>query len=100
VNFLLAMLFGNPKAKKQAHEWVDAGATLLDVRTPAEFQSGHLPGAKNIPVAELKRRMKEVGRRGSKVVVYCRSGARSASITPMLRDAGYEVLDIGPMTVW
>jgi len=97
---LLAMLFGNPKASKQAREWVEAGAVLLDVRTPMEFQSGHLPGAKNIPVAELKRRVKEVGRKGTKVVVYCRSGARSGSAAPVLTNAGFEVLDIGPMSVW
>ena len=97
---LWAMLFGDPKASKQAHEWVEAGATLLDVRTPNEFSAGHLPGAKNIPLAELKKRVKEVGKRRGKVVVYCRSGARSASARPVLENAGFEVLDIGPMTVW
>jgi rhodanese-related sulfurtransferase len=42
---------------------VTAGARLLDVRSPEEYAGGHLPGAINIPVQELDRRLGEVGPR-------------------------------------
>lgn len=85
----------------EAHRLVEAGALLLDVRTPEEFAGGHIQGAVNIPVQELERRMAEVGDRERAVVVYCRSGARSATAAAMLRDAGHRrVHDLGPMSRW
>lgn len=79
---------------------VEAGALLLDVRTPAEFREGHVPRATNIPVQELPMRLREVGPTNRPVVVYCRSGGRSAQAAAVLRGAGYEVKDVGPMTAW
>lgn len=77
---------------------VAAGATLLDVRTREEFASGHVKGARNIPVQELATRIGEVPR--GAVVVYCRSGGRSASAAAMLKSQGYDVTDVGPMPGW
>jgi rhodanese-related sulfurtransferase len=89
---------GNVRA--EAHRWVEQeNATLLDVRTHEEFVSAHVRGASNIPVQELGRRMAEVPK-NHKVVVYCRSGGRSAQAAAMLKAAGYQVLDIGPMSAW
>jgi len=79
---------------------VRQGALLLDVRTPEEFAQAHVPGAINIPVQELAHRMGELGPKSRKVVVYCRSGGRSATATVLMQRAGYEVLDIGPMTAF
>lgn len=45
--------------------------TVLDVRPPEEFAAGHLPGAVNIPVRELEKRLKELPK-GKEVVAYCR----------------------------
>lgn len=91
---MFSQLFKKPQ--HDARERVAKGALLLDVRTPEEFQAGHLPGAKNIPVQELDRRMAELAKWPS-IVVYCRSGARSATAKGMLVRAGHEVLDIGPI---
>lgn len=66
--------------------------TLLDVRTPAEFAEAHAEGAINIPLQELPVRMNEL-RNDKQIIVYCRSGARSAVATTMLRSAGYSVED-------
>ncbi len=79
---------------------IEQGALLLDVRTPAEFSEGHVPHALNIPVQELPARLGEVGSTKRPIVVYCRSGGRSGAATQILRKAGYEVRDIGPMTAW
>jgi len=81
-------------------ELVRNGALLLDVRTPDEYGGGHVNGAKNIPVDQLPVRLGEVGPTTRPVVVYCRSGARSARAAGVLRAAGYEVVDIGGMHGW
>ena len=80
---------------------VAAGALLLDVRTPEEFAEGHVKGAVNIPVQSLRARLDEAGRKDRPVVVYCRSGRRSALAASILKDAGFEqVIDVGPMPAW
>jgi len=76
------------------------GALLLDVRSPAEFREAHLPNALNVPVQELPGRLGELAPATRPIVVYCRSGGRSAQATTLLRQAGFEVKDIGPMTAW
>jgi rhodanese-related sulfurtransferase len=85
----------------EARRLVGAGAVLLDVRTPEEFADGHVDGARNIPVQGLAGRLAEVGDKGTPVVVYCRSGGRSATAARMLKGAGYTtVFDLGPMSAW
>jgi ArsR family transcriptional regulator len=49
----------------------DGLVTLVDVRPLAEFAAGHLPGAINLPLGELKRRLRELPRQ-QEVVAYCR----------------------------
>lgn len=78
---------------------VAQGALLLDVRTPKEFAEGHVPGAMNIPVQDLGQRLSDVGA-PRQVVVYCRSGGRSAAAAQLLRRAGHDVLDVGPMSAY
>lgn len=95
------MFFTRAKTKQHhARELVAAGAVLLDVRTPAEFAGGHVEGAINIPVQDLERRLGELNGRGPNVVVYCRSGGRSATAAVLLARAGFQVEDIGPMSAW
>ncbi len=67
---------------------IKAGATVVDVRTPGEYQTGAYPGAVNIPVQELDRRLGEL-RKDRPVVLYCASGMRSASAERLLRARGF-----------
>jgi phage shock protein E len=84
-----------------ARKLVAAGARLLDVRSPEEYARGHLPGALNVPVQELDRRLAEVGPADRDLVVYCRSGHRSTRATEILRQHGFsKVHNLGPMTAW
>ncbi len=66
-------------------------AQLIDVREPNEFNGGHILGARNIPVSQLKMRMKEI-RPDKPVYLYCQSGARSARAAQMLHRKGYQEL--------
>lgn len=93
---MLRSLFGlGPKADLQAI--LEKGATILDVRTPAEFAQGHVNGAINIPVDELQRSFPKVPK-GRPVITCCRSGARSGMAETMLRDHGFEAYNGGPWT--
>jgi len=87
--------------RAEAHQIVESGGRLVDVRTPDEFAAGHIEGAVNIPVQDLPARMDELDPKDEPIVVYCRSGARSGSAKRTLESAGYtKVFDLGPMSRW
>lgn len=64
---------------------------VLDVRSKLEFLLGHLPGARNVPVDTLPGSLERIPSLspGSRILVYCASGARSAAAAATLRQAGY-----------
>jgi phage shock protein E len=80
-----------PETARQALAQVRAGALLVDVRSPEEFQGGHLPGATNIPHTEIVTGLAALGvPENSPVVLYCRSGNRSGMAMAGLQEAGYQ----------
>jgi rhodanese-related sulfurtransferase len=73
---------------------------LLDVRTPEEFNGGHIADSTNISVETLAERLSEVPA-DQPIVVYCRSGNRSAQAADILKNAGYrQVYDLGGIIDW
>ena len=68
---------------------IQAGAAVIDVRSPDEFADGAYPGAINIPVNSLPNRTAEVGPKDKPVVVYCASGGRSAVAQQILKATGF-----------
>jgi rhodanese-related sulfurtransferase len=63
---------------------------VLDVRTPAEFAAGHVPGARNVSHDQLAAKLSELSSlKDKQVVVYCRSGRRTELAEQTLRDAGF-----------
>ena len=82
-----------PKTVSERIAWSDRSLVLLDVRTPAEFAEGHLPGAINIPHTELASRVGELAdARDRDIVVYCRSGNRTEQALAVLKEAGFSRL--------
>jgi phage shock protein E len=82
-----------PTALGERIAWADQTLFVLDVRTPEEYAAGHLPGAVNIPHGELAARIAELaGARERDIVVYCRTGVRSAAALEVLGKAGFERL--------
>ena len=67
---------------------------LLDVRTPQEFESGHIPGAVNIPVDGLRSRLGELPR-DRKIAAYCQVGQRGYLATRILLQSGFSAANIG-----
>jgi rhodanese-related sulfurtransferase len=79
----------------------DASLLVLDVRTPGEYVSGHVPGAVNIPHDQVAARLAEVPK-DKDVVVYCRSGRRTNLALNLLAENGYTRLGHleGDMLAW
>ena len=79
----------------------DAGAFVLDVRQPEEWNAVHIPGATLIPLGELSSRLAEVPR-DRQVLVVCRSGNRSAQGRDILLGAGFPSVTsmAGGMSDW
>ena len=77
-----------------------SGPVIIDVRTPQEFATGSIEGAVNLPLKGLPDSLLNEGiELDEEVVVYCRSGRRSAEAKTLLKAAGFElVFDGGPMS--
>ena len=81
----------------------EGGVVLLDVRTPKEYQNGHIPNAQLIPLRELEDRLKELPKdRTLPVLVYCSNGDRSAKAARLLYDTGRKDVYtlIGGLRAW
>jgi len=77
------------------------GAVLLDVRTTQEYESGHIPGSKNIPLQVIDKVASVVENKDTVLYVYCQSGARSRQATSMLQGMGYtNVNNIGGIAAY
>jgi rhodanese-related sulfurtransferase len=73
---------------------------VLDVRQPDEFRTGHINGAKLIPLNELHSKMKELPK-GREIVCICATGNRSISAAKTLAKEGFNVLNVqGGMLAW
>lgn len=66
----------------------NSNTLLLDVRTPMEFASEKLEGSVNIPVDEIHLHLDEIQQKNQDILVYCRSGARSAMAKSIMEQAG------------
>lgn len=77
-------------AKKNQPKAAPVNAPLIvDVRSPQEFSGGAYPGAVNIPLDELPRRIHELGDKSRDITLYCASGARSSYAMQALMQMGF-----------
>ncbi|WP_367916235.1 rhodanese-like domain-containing protein [Leadbetterella sp. DM7] len=84
---LLKTLFGSSNTA-DLQSVIKEGAYLVDVRTPGEFASGSVKGAVNIPLDKLPSQLGKFKNRNN-VVVFCRSGGRSAQAKALLNRNGF-----------
>jgi DMSO/TMAO reductase YedYZ molybdopterin-dependent catalytic subunit/rhodanese-related sulfurtransferase len=79
---------------------VDAGALMLDVREPGEWQAGHVAQAWLLPMGQVARHRGEMPQ-DRRIVVACRSGGRSAAVAEALRAWGFDAVNLsGGMCAW
>ena len=84
-----------------ARKLVAVGVKVVDVRTPAEFSAGHIPGAVNIPYDEMEQRYGELGPASTPLLVYCRTGHRSGIAIKTLREHGFDrIYDLKAYDLW
>lgn len=75
----------------QAWSKIDEGAVLVDVRTPAEYQSGHIEGAINISLDQIKTKPDQLAlNHSSELVLYCQSGNRAGQAESILKSHGFK----------
>lgn len=87
---------------QEATGMMDKDAVILDVRTQAEFDQGHIPQAVLLPDTEIRQEATEIlPDKDQTILVYCRSGRRSALAAQNLIDMGYtSVYDFGGIQDW
>ena len=102
---LFEMFFGKPVSAIGAAELNDRlkngkRPLVIDVRQPDEYRTGHILGAKLIPLNKLNSRMKELPQ-SREIICVCASGNRSGSATRMLVKAGFHAVNLkGGMNSW
>ncbi|MCA9259125.1 MAG: FAD-dependent oxidoreductase [Planctomycetales bacterium] len=98
IGFVAAGILRGDHPALAADELASAGiaastSSLIDVRTPAEFAAGSIPGAVNIPLETLRERLDEIDRERP-VVVYCQVGQRGYLATRVLTQRGFQVQNL------
>jgi rhodanese-related sulfurtransferase len=86
----------------EAKSIIAKGAGIIDVRTPEEYASGHIPGAKNINyhAEDFQAQLMKLDKRKS-YVVYCRSGNRSGKAVIIMKKLGFSTLyDMQAFSGW
>lgn len=87
------------EAKTRLEENTDA--ILLDVRTQEEYDGGHIPGAVCFPNEDIQPELPLPFEKDAEILVYCRSGRRSAQAAGKLAEMGYtNVADFGGIQDW
>jgi len=89
LNSTAFILYGNVTVK-QAKDLIEVVKSLLivDVRTPSEFEEGHIEGAINIPINSLVQRIGELNRE-NEILVYCKLGACSSRALTILNSNNF-----------
>ena len=80
----------------------DNNYRFLDVRTDGEYSDGHIPNSIHIPLQEIQSRISEIEKiKDKKIIVYCRSGARSSMASKTLLKEGFDVSNLsGGIMSW
>ncbi len=88
-------LFGG-NSSAPIEEYLKEGAVVIDVRTGAEYNEGHVNGSKNIVLNTIPTKVNEIKKMNKKVITVCRSGARSAQAASFLGQNGVDAVNGGP----
>ncbi|WP_088419638.1 rhodanese-like domain-containing protein [Flavobacterium covae] len=81
--------------KNNLQEFIAKGAIIIDVRTPAEYASGHILGSKNIPLDNIKEQIENIKKLNKPVIACCRSGIRSSQAVSILKQHNFECINGG-----
>lgn len=89
-------MFSNKEEESKIQEYLEKGAVILDVRTLAEWNDGHIDGAKHIVLNDVPNKLEEIKSLNKPIIAVCKSGGRSQSATSFLSQNGLDVINGGP----
>lgn len=79
---------------KKIRKYLEEGAAIIDVRSPTEYEGGHLRNSKNIPLDNLPKHIGQLDKT-KPIITCCASGMRSGSAKRMLKANGFKVMNGG-----
>ena len=86
MGFLSNLFGGGPKVDFK--QLVAEGAVIVDVRTPAEYNGGHVKGSINIPLQNMEKQLNKL-KKDQVIITCCASGNRSGAAKSILKSKGY-----------
>ena len=92
---LMELLGIGGKKKQRIQDALDRGAVVIDVRSPHEFDQGHYPGSRNIPLQRIPTQIDKIKNMNRPVILCCASGMRSGSATAILKKSGIDCMNGG-----
>lgn len=88
-------LFGIKSKSEQIKEAIAAGAVIVDVRTPQEYNDGHVTGSLNIPVNQIEARASMLKKKEKTIILCCKSGGRAGQAKSILDKHGIKCINGG-----
>ena len=92
---LLSFLFGGSKKQDRIIEALQAGAKIVDVRTPDEFKQAHAKGAVNIPLGNLGMKTAQLRKENQPITFCCMSVVRAGNAASILQGVGIKSINAG-----
>jgi phage shock protein E len=91
----LLSLLGIKTKSEKVKELMAKGAIIVDVRTPQEYNDGHIASSLNIPVDQIEARISTLKKKARPVIVCCRTGSRAGRAKAVLRRHDIDCLNGG-----
>lgn len=89
-------MFSQKDTANKIQEYLNNGAIVLDVRTLAEWNEGHIESSKHIVLNTIPENLNEIKSFEKPIIAVCKSGGRSQSATDFLSQNGLDVINGGP----
>ena len=89
-------LFKRKNMGEEIKEYLEKGAVILDVRTQAEWNEGHIDGAEHIVLTVIPLEIEKIKSWNKPIIAVCRSGGRSGQAAQFLANNGVDVINGGP----
>ena len=91
----LLSIFGVKSREELVKEAITEGAVIIDVRTPQEFNEGHISSSINIPLNQIEIRISTIKKKNKTVITCCKSGGRSRRARNILLKNGIKCVNGG-----
>lgn len=88
-------IFGIKSKSDQIKEAMATGAVVIDVRTPAEYNDGHVAGSLNIPLNQIEARVSMLKKKEKTIILCCKSGGRAGQAKSILEKNGIKCINGG-----